>query len=348
MEMTMDMANINCNNESPIFIGGSKRGGTTLLRRIINAHSQIMIPPPEWIFHFVYMHLYSYGSLQKDENILALIKDCLGIPFIKKYWNISETDEDILALLPEKSFRGLYTAFFYLSLRKSKKLFWGAKTPSNVFWFKEIQNMFPKARFILLYRDGRDVSIDLTDVNWGPNNLYTACLLWQNYTQAMIRSKEYLEPKNYYEMYYEKLVTDPEKEINELCEFLEVQFEKQMITFYQNTEEKFLKQSSHKKANQPITSDYVGIHNNLSVRDRQLQISVIGDTLKQLNYHVEEEPREIGFWEKAWYLEEDRHGGTVLEGGVEYKNNAKAQRTTRRQQKVWSASDKELQYIQSL
>ena len=95
----MDIAKIDCDSQSPIFICGAKRCGSTLLRRIINGHSQITIPSPEWIFHFVYMHLYSYGDLNNDSNMTALIQDCLDIPLIKNYWSIKESAEQILNIL---------------------------------------------------------------------------------------------------------------------------------------------------------------------------------------------------------------------------------------------------------
>ena len=70
----MDISQIDCEAQAPIFINGTKRCGSTLLRRIVNAHSQVTIPSPEWIFHFVYLHLYSYGDLNQDGNMLALIR----------------------------------------------------------------------------------------------------------------------------------------------------------------------------------------------------------------------------------------------------------------------------------
>jgi hypothetical protein len=233
---------------------------------------------------------------------------------------------------------------FYLCLGDAPTPYWGSKTPSNVFWFKEIQEMFPKAKFLMLYRDGRDVSVELVDVIWGPTNLYSACLMWQSYCLAMIHSKQYLEPENYHEIYYENLVTNPEKEIGTLCDFLNVPFEPQMLTFHEDTEETFLRQAEHRKTNQPIVTDYVGLYRKLPLSDRQLQVAAIGDTLKQLNYTLEDEPRKIGHWEREWYLEEERHAGTVLQGGVEYKHRAMADREARKRDNIWSDSDKTNQY----
>lgn len=336
----MNIKNIDINNESPIFIGGSKRGGTTLLRRIINAHSSVTIPPPGWFYHFVYAHLYSYGDLNQEKNILELIKDCLTIPLVKKYWDIPKTAKEILSLLPEKSFRGVLVTFFRLYTQRFNTPIWGSKTPSNVFWFKEIQNVFPKARFILLYRDGRDVSIDQVASSWGPNNLYVACLWWRSYIQAMLFAKNLLNQKNYYEIHYEDLVKEPERVVKGICEFLELEYEPGMLKYYEQNTDNFLKRSFHQKTSKPITADYVGIYKKLPLTDKQLQITVIGDLLKELGYKVENKPRKIGFWEQERYLEEDRYGGLILEGAVQYKNLTKIKRLRRKEKGIWTGEGK--------
>ena len=338
----MDIKNIDIDKEDPIFIVGPKRGGTTLLRRIINSHSSVTIPPPDWFYHFVYSHLYSYGDLNREQNILELIKDCLNIPVVKRYWNMKKPPGEILSLSPERSFRGVLVALFRIYAQRFNTPIWGSKTPGNVFWLKEIQENFPKARFLFVYRDGRDVSIDQVEVLWGPNNLYTACLLWQSYIQAILRGRKLLDPKSYYEIYYEDLVSESEKVVKGICEFLELEYEPGMLKYYQQDPDDFLRKSFHQKTNGPITADYMGMYKGLPSVDRQLQAAVIGDTLRELGYEVEDKPGEIGYWERERYLEEDRHGGLVSEGAVEYKHLLKRKRLERKEIGVWATQDKSL------
>ena len=248
---------------------------------------------------------------------------------IKKYWNIQTTPEDILASVPERSFRGVLITIVRVYTQRFQKPLWGLKTPSNVFWLKEIQDDFPKARFIFIYRDGRDVSVDLTEVFWGPTNLYTACLLWKSYTQAMIQSKELLMPGSFYEIFYEQLVREPEKVVQGICRFLKLGYESGMLHYYDQDSDAFMKHGYHQKTSKPITTQYVGLYRSLPLPDRQLQVEVIGGTQRTLGCSVEDEPRKIGFWERERYLEEDRHGGLVLEGAVEFKNMQKNKRSER-------------------
>jgi len=336
----MYISKINCDDQTPIFIIGAKRCGSTLLRRIINSHSKITIPSPEWIFHFVYMHLYSYGDLNIDVNIISLIKDCLEIPLIKKYWGIEKSADEIMEDLPERSFRGVYLTLFMLYMKDNPTPYWGAKTPSNVFWAREIYNMFPKARFVFLYRDGRDVTFDQVNADWGPLNLYNACVLWNHYSQAMIKAKLNLPEDNCYEIYYEKLVRDPDGQIKPLCKFLEVEFEPIMSDFHKQSGDAFFSQAHHLKADKPITDKFVGLYKSLPEEDKKLQVALIGETLRTLGYEVESKSRKIGFWENEWYVEEDEYGATLTDGGPEYKIAKRTEREGRKKRGVWSDEDR--------
>lgn len=336
----MDIKHIDCADQAPIFIGGPKRSGSTLLRRIINSHSQITVPSPEWIFHFVYMHLYSYGDLNNDANMNALIQDCLDIPLINQYWPIKENAEQILSILPERSFRGVFVTLFMIYMKDNPTPHWGVKTPSNVFWTREIHQMFPKSKFIFLYRDGRDVSIDQVDAPWGPLNLHNACILWNHYIDAMIQSKPNLPRESVYELKYENMVRNPEKEIEQLCGFLGVEYESSMLGSTKSGDDLFFKQSHHVNAAKPITDQFVGMYKKLPLEDRQLQTAIMGSNLRKLGYVVEETPREIGFWESKWCVEEDEYGGTLIDGGPQYKYGKRIERLKRKKQGIWTDADR--------
>ena len=336
----IDIKKIDVESESPIFIAGSKRGGTTLLRRIIDNHSLVTIPPPDWIYHSIYPILYSYGNLSQEENILELIKDILRIPMGFKHWDIQESPREIYSLLPELSFRGVLVTVFRIYSNRFNSLHWGSKVPNNGFWAKEILDDFPKARFLFLYRDGRDVSIDM--VNAWNMNYYIACKWWMEYTQVMLESKNMLNSKSYYEIYYEELVAEPEKTLKNVCRFLDLKYEPFMLRYYEQEPDTYLKALTHAKTHKSITSEYVGMYRKIPLADRQLQIALIGDTLKQLGYSVEDEPREIGFWERLRYMKDQRSRNDELR---EYKNWRTKRSLERKEKGIWRDEDR-IRFIQ--
>ncbi|MBN1848551.1 MAG: hypothetical protein JW932_08190, partial [Deltaproteobacteria bacterium] len=84
----------------------------------------------------------------------------------------------------------------------------------------------------------------------------------------------------------------------------------------------------------PITADYIGIYKKLSLSDRQLQSTLLSETLQDLGYRVEDEKREIDFWERERYLDEDRNGANYIET-IEYKNLLRKKRLERKRKRVY-------------
>lgn len=328
--------------EAPVFILGAKRGGTTLLKRIIESHSSITIPPPDWFYHFIYPHLYSYGDLTQRSNLTALISDCLQLPTIRSHWRLTVEVDYVLDRLLEASYRGVIATLFRCYAETNPTLLWGSKTPGNVFWLPEIYEDFPEAKFIFIYRDGRDVSIDQVDTEWGPMNLYEACVWWRSYTQAMLESKRFLPPQSFHEIRYEELVRQPESVVRGICGFLGWDFEPQMLRYYESGKDPFFSQSHHQKTSQPITDAYVGMYKRLSAADRALQLEVAGQTLEELGYAISESSRAIGFWERERYFEESRHGATESGGvGPSVKYNLRRSRMQRLAEGIWSEASRQ-------
>jgi hypothetical protein len=333
---------ISVEEERPVFIIGPKRGGTTLLRRLIDAHSEISIPPPGWFYHFIYPYLYSYGELEREANILELIRDSLNLPIVRENWGITATARQILGLLPERSFRGVFSTLSRQYAKATGASRWGSKAPGEAFWIREIRRDFPKARFVFIYRDGRDASIDLKAAIWGSNNIYSACLVWKRHIEAILAAKKDLHEGSYHELYYERLVGDPEPEVRSLLSFLEVDYEPAVFDYHLKATDGFVTAAAHHaETNQPITDRFVGMYKNLPPRERRVQVAAIGPLLQVLGYEVEEKPRDVGFWEASRYEEEDDHGGLILNGGVELMHELKLKRERRKRQGIWTEQDLE-------
>jgi hypothetical protein len=124
-------------SSAPVFIVSAPRSGSTMLRLILDAHPNVAVPPPGWLFDLVYPYLYSYGNLGNEANVLALAEDMLATPTVKK-WPIQMTPGGLLAEANSRSFAGLYEALHIAYARRAKKKRWGEKTPRNAFWMDEI------------------------------------------------------------------------------------------------------------------------------------------------------------------------------------------------------------------
>ena len=204
----------------PIFLVSSPRSGSTLLRLILDAHPNIAIPPPGYLFHFLYPYMYSYGDLSDDGNFRELAEDFLAVPTIAK-WPITVTVDDIVAGAPERSFRGVYEFLHGTYAETQGKGRWGNKSPRNGFYLDEIKALFPDVKIVHLLRDGRDVAIDLADADFQPHSIYCGALRWDECIRVVEDSSSRLAPESFLEIRYEDLCEDPEATLRGLCDFLE-------------------------------------------------------------------------------------------------------------------------------
>jgi len=69
----------------PIFIIGTERSGTNLLRPILNSHFHIAIPHPPHIMKNFYKLEPLYTDLNKDAQFKRLIKDVVAMVELHPY-----------------------------------------------------------------------------------------------------------------------------------------------------------------------------------------------------------------------------------------------------------------------
>ncbi len=283
-------------NNKPIFILSSPRSGSTLLRLLLNAHSQVAVPPPTFMFPLINPFLETYGDLDDINNLRAIAKDTLAIQKSKP-WPFDVTVEQLVAKVDERSFAGVYRALHELWADHHGKSRWGEKTPPDSFCVESIISCFPDAKIINLIRDGRDVAVDwIENLEW-PKNIHATATQWKEFVRAMEPWRETLDSNQLLNVYYETMVTDPENTLQRICAFLELNFEPEMLGFYQeeNTAKWANSAFCHRFLTKPITPEFVGIYKQrLTESDIEMLTSLIGEELTTLGYPVEDTPRNIG------------------------------------------------------
>jgi len=130
-------------------------------------------------------------------------------------------------------------------LRSDEKLIWCDKSLINAMNAPLLYRLWPKARFISLYRHCMDVVYSgLEACPWGasgygfdsyaiasPGNTVGALVAyWIDHSRACLQA-EATEPKRTFRLHYEELVTRPKEIVAQLCSFLDLPFEPEMIDF---------------------------------------------------------------------------------------------------------------------
>ena len=326
-------------NDRPFFIVSAPRSGSTLLRLILDAHSQLAVPPPGWLFDLVYPYLYSYGDLSKPKNLQALAEDILSAPTVAK-WPVKLEAEELVRASAAPTFAGLYDALHRAYAQSEGKPRWGEKTPRNSFWMDEIHALFPAAQFIHIVRDGRDQAIDISDSVLWPNTVYSGANLWQRYVEAVRQYAKQLPAGAFMEMRYEDLCAAPETAIRRLCDFLDVEFEPHLLAPHETRSARaWSAHPLHAKTAQPISAKYCGMYKTrLPAGDVAVLEALIGDTLQRFGYSLSGVPRALPREVAAKMLESD----TVTNPeNVAYKRWHEERRKQRKAQGVWRDADRD-------
>ena len=120
--------------------------------------------------------------------------------------------------------------------RKFGKPRWGAKTPGYIRYMTLIADVLPEAHFIHVIRDGRDAWVSIRDLWFGPNTVEEAAETWQEWIRDARRDAAALP--HYTEVRYERLVSEPEIVLRELCEYLQLPWDDAMLRFEERAPER--------------------------------------------------------------------------------------------------------------
>ena len=209
------------NNCSHIFIGGAPRSGTTLVQRILGAHSMVYAGPE---FDLV------PEIIKLREQFLLKIK----AGRISAYLN-----EDEVNFL----FGEFISSLFENKLRQTGKKYISEKTPSNIGVFAELLECMPEARFVFVVRDPRSIVASMLEVG---RKYRDDSKVPPTYTRNALSAVEYinslwekggaaiLKSNKVWVAYYEDLVGNPEKAIREMTDFLGLPFEKGLLNIQES------------------------------------------------------------------------------------------------------------------
>jgi hypothetical protein len=219
----------------PIFVVGSDRSGTTLLRLMLTCHPEIAIPP-ESMFALELYPTWGTVRLQEVDQIRSLC-DRLYDDVMFREWQVERQTLEQAAIeqlpLSFAGFVGLvYTT--YAQQYQPTATRWGDKNPRYTMHLAWLWRLFPEAKVIHIIRDGRAVFSSFRETNrkagrtiW-PETVSAAARSW---TIRLTKARKHRANPNYAEVFYEELVQTPEAELRRICAFLDLQYDPLMLDF---------------------------------------------------------------------------------------------------------------------
>jgi hypothetical protein len=131
----------------------------------------------------------------------------------------------------------LWDRVLHLDLRRSGKQIIVDKTPGNVFLWERLHYAWPKARFIFLLRHPEGV---VTSLQNRKDNTATRAALETNalkYFKPLEQARSTLDGLT---LRYEDLTAEPEKTTREVCSYLDVEWEREMLDYAEHDQGRFL------------------------------------------------------------------------------------------------------------
>ena len=200
-------------SNSPFFIIGCVRSGTTMLRDILRMHPNLAAPEET--------HFYRWPEPFGTDSSL---KQLLGNKTLARHRALDSIDNREFGALLEKAHtrRELYRLYMGLYIRRNKPdaQRWFDKTPQNVYGAAMLAQDFPRARFVHIVRNPLDVVISLQRGSvMRIDSLVGASNYWRE-SAAIIATFKRAYPKRLFEIRYEDFTADPKQHTARLLEFL--------------------------------------------------------------------------------------------------------------------------------
>ena len=198
----------------PIVVGGCHRSGTSLLRRLLNAHSRIFCGPEVKFFRDF------YGDYRDD-----------AFRHLRFFTTMRP-------LLPEEELLQIFgRAFIALHERaatKAGKPRWADKNPENVLYLRQWQQLLGDNWLLVhVVRNPLDTLASIKEARFPlslPQDIEGRIELYQHYTRMGLDFANACKDRAY-RVVYEKLVRSPDSVLPELMEWLGERFELDQLDF---------------------------------------------------------------------------------------------------------------------
>lgn len=207
----------------PVFIVGMNGSGTTMLLDCLSRHSKLYGFPTETrVIPYLMATQSAFGSLGDDENFLRLWS------YVSNLAPFRSANGAVAPELPSdwrhcsRDLAGLLNMLFLGFSLPEGKIRWCEKSPQHARRLAGLRELYPRARFIHMVRDGRDCACSLHR-RWGRTPQLTMTRWKQTVRDARRQARELGE--SYLEVRFEDLTREPAVWMPRICDFLGVAFE---------------------------------------------------------------------------------------------------------------------------
>jgi sulfotransferase family protein len=283
----------------PLLVLGVRRSGTTLLRVMLDRHSELAVPDESYFVPQL-ADLHRRGV---DPDVFA--DDLRRLPTIAE-WGLP-VEEVRARLRPGMPVGEAIAAVFETYADSRDKRRWGDKTPAYMQHLDLLERLFPDSLYVHLIRDGRDAAISflampegIVTKTWAhPRSAADFACQWRAEVTAARALGARVGPGRYLELRYEELVAAPQEELRRVCDFAGLAYEPEMLDYPGAVD---ISDKPHQQSlRRPPTAGLRDWRTQLSPADVASFEAVAGDLLRELGYEATGSPTVSGRARRSWY-----------------------------------------------
>jgi len=277
----------NIDFDSPIFIVGFPRSGTTLLQAMLLTQKNICSFPETHYFSTLGQH--DRTSIDKTDALFSdlenKIKMKLPLLIKEKFSSISKNDTISKKSLFEEIVR--FSISLQSEIYKTNKIRWIEKSPEHIFHLSIIKEFYPNVKILNIIR-------------YPLNSIYSWKKIWKDnhsFSSLAYRFRDGVEcfrkfnqsyPGNALTIKYEDLIKYPNKEISKISTFLNIEFSSSLLEKNMSSQanrvirpDEFWKEKN--KSNKIITDkkDY-----EWPILKMLIMQNILNQELSKYNYHI--------------------------------------------------------------
>jgi hypothetical protein len=247
--------------ESPVFLVGSERSGTTLLRLMLDHHPKIAFKHES---EFMVTQISEHGKYPE----MGYYRDWLRYQRVFEFSGLTIDERlDFVALLND-----------FLNQERSRDNKEIVGTTIH-YQFSKLRNIWPKAKYIYLYRDGRDVAASVVKMGWA-GNPYVAAKWWLEAEKEWDEVRSGLSATNWIEVRFENLIANTNQQLQQICAFLGVHYSEKMM--------EYVNKSTYERPGPKVIQKW---KSRMPVKDVQRIEEQLGDCLVHRGYELSGHPK---------------------------------------------------------
>jgi LPS sulfotransferase NodH len=275
----------------PLLILGVRRSGTTLLRVMLDRHSQLAVPDE------------SYFVPQLADRHPRRVDPDEFVDDLRRLNTLTEWEvplDKVRARVHERMPIGaaIGTVYAVYAAERGKRR-WGDKTPMYMQNLRLLERLFPDALFVHLIRDGRDAAMSflamprgiVTETWMHPRTPADFASQWRTEVAGARRLGRRVGPR-YLEVRYEDLVADVGAALRRICEFAQLEYEPALADYAGSVD---VSAKPHQQSlQQPPTAGLRDWRTQMAPADVAAFEHVAGDLLSELGYETSHPPDASG------------------------------------------------------